>query len=539
MWDESQVGLGGNVELTPTCGENTKRKDDTVSESSVSLRDYLGHEESAESIKLKQFELYDRALEQAGVGMFQYFILLLVGLGYFVEAAEISSTSALYPVFMKEWNAEETELAQIASLTSLGMLIGAVFMGWLSDIKGRKWVYQYSLLTSITFGFLSSYGTSPTSFAILRFFLGLGYGGNLVSTTPYLLEVTPAFYRGKITVFTSLYWAAGSFFLIGLSWGFMATIGWQWVVRITALIGVPVNIALFFVAPESIRFSVSSGNYAEACKGMAFLCRLNKVDMPEFFTEEKLRDLEYHDNVPVHSKSPLRCFSSFRCSTMLLKGRYLRIFVPLLSVWFLNSFAGAVHAFVPLMLKLEVGEEHGANIQYETMFAAQIGDFLGFFVLMVLYRDSSRLLLVLETRMGLFLQGATLFALALLSSNYGAVLVLIGLKSIGNSLIMHGLYTYSPQQFPTSVRVQAFSYCQLVHRLAPVISPFLLTNLDQHGTFTLTMVVYGCIFTVAILISFFLKAQTTNLSEYTNCDSELGEEESEGKQLTRKLSTNV
>mmetsp|Transcript_4455 Transcript_4455/g.6668 ORF Transcript_4455/g.6668 Transcript_4455/m.6668 type:complete len:516 (+) Transcript_4455:81-1628(+) len=488
-----------------------------VSETSVSesVASYP-EEENVKPWKMRQLDMCDQVLEECGVGMFQVFILVLCGLGYFVESAEYHLASVLYPLFVDLWKVQETDLAVISSLTSLGMMIGAIGFGRLSDVKGRKFVYQYSLLVSVLFGFLSSYGNDVTSFAILRFLMGIGYGGNLVSTTPYLMELTPSSYRQRITLFSFAAFAVGSLYIIAISWGFLSIIGWEWVVRITSIVGLPVILGLFLVAPESIRFCVSVGRYEDAVKGCRLLCKMNRCAVPTYFTVEKLRALE-DESCEDHVELVTRRYNPL--DSRLCGPEYVKILLPLLLVWFLNAFALAMHSFMPLVLKLELGEQAGDSFQYQAMLAAQIGDFGGIVVLFCFFA-ASRVSLIKEVRSGILAEGLCVLFLGIFPMKKFFALLMVGLGRTGTVAAMHGLYTYSPAMFPTSLRVSAFSYCQLAHRLAPVFSPYLFTMLDEKISFSVTMFVFAAFFLAAAFIALFLKPENINLNEESDFERE-------------------
>jgi len=83
------------------------------------------------------------------------------------------------------------------------------------------------------------------------------------------------------------------------------------------------------------------------------------------------------------------------------------------------------------------------------------------------------------------------------------------LLTFGESIAINQLYLYSPEVFPTSVRVTAFGVCQFGHRFAPVISPFCIAALSEIS-WSLVCFVLGSVFLLCSILSFFLRTETFN-----------------------------
>jgi len=452
-------------------------------------------ERSACSNNMERFNLVDQVMDEMGLGRFHILLFLLASLGYFVEAAEMSILSLLYPQFLVEWNVEQTELSIIGSLTGVGMILGTGFFGRLADNAGRKVVYQISLSLCIIIGFFSSYATNVDQFAVMRMFLGFAYGGNIVSSSTLLLENSPSIYRGYLSGLLQFAFAFGQLFVIIVSWIFMDSLGWAWVVRIISLVGTPVLVGLFFM-PGSVRFYIINEQYDKAYDAVISMCNRNGSPVPSYFTLENLagintKEIRVEKNICIDLSN-------------LFGERSLRtVLVPLMSVWMLNAFGHGLNSFLPVELKAVLG---GEFIQYKIALAQAVGAFIGAFVVSYV---STRMKRITELRLGLSILAFCVFSFSFLAEHVFLLIFFVMIESVGVGLTFHVLYTYTPEVFPTSIRVTAFSMCQMGNRIAPVFSPFLVTFLSSIS-FRLCSIVYSMIFVAALLVTVFLRTETFN-----------------------------
>lgn len=117
----------------------------------------------------------DQALQDIGMGKYQYFALVTTGMGTFIDASETALISILFPLLQDAWGVSYEDLALVSSMTALGMMFGAPILGKVSDFYGRRPVYMLSLFFVATFGLLSSFATNIQGFIAIRFFLGFFY----------------------------------------------------------------------------------------------------------------------------------------------------------------------------------------------------------------------------------------------------------------------------------------------------------------------------------------------------------------------------
>ncbi|RKS85106.1 putative MFS transporter [Orbus hercynius] len=164
-------------------------------------------------------------------------LLLLAGTGWLFDAMDIGLLDFILTALKVDWNLTASQLGWIASVNSIGMAIGAFVFGIYADKKGRKSAFLLTLLMFSIASGLSAFAWGFVSLIILRFFIGLGLGGELPVASTLVSESVPPSVRGRIVVLLESFWAAGwiiaaliAYFLIPLP-----AIGWRGAMILCAL----------------------------------------------------------------------------------------------------------------------------------------------------------------------------------------------------------------------------------------------------------------------------------------------------------------
>lgn len=100
----------------------------------------------------------------------------------------------------KEWQLSSAQMGLIGSVSSIGMVFGAVIFGILADKIGRKNSLLCSLLVFSIGNGISAFSTSLSLFLVLRLLVGAGLGGELPVASTLISENTPTASRGRAVV---------------------------------------------------------------------------------------------------------------------------------------------------------------------------------------------------------------------------------------------------------------------------------------------------------------------------------------------------
>jgi len=142
-------------------------------------------------------------------------LLYISSLMWMFDAAGVLALSFTLPSISKEWVLTVQQSANILSSTFLGMLVGALSVGFVADLFGRKRSNLIYFLMTILFSTALGFTNSASTFMLFRFLAGIGYGGLMPSVNAYFAEFLGKGLRGAYLVLLEASWAIGSI-LIGL-----------------------------------------------------------------------------------------------------------------------------------------------------------------------------------------------------------------------------------------------------------------------------------------------------------------------------------
>ncbi|GAB6252332.1 MFS transporter [Bacillus cereus] len=204
-------------------------------------------------------------------------LLGIAGLGWLFDAMDVGMLSFVMVALQKDWGLSTQEMGWIGSINSIGMAVGALIFGILSDKIGRKSVFIITLLLFSIGSGLTALTTTLAMFLVLRFLIGMGLGGELPVASTLVSESVKAHERGKIVVLLESFWAGGWLIAALISYFVIPKYGWEVAMVLSA---VPALYALYlrWNLPDSPRFqkvekrpsvienikSVWSGEYRKA-----------------------------------------------------------------------------------------------------------------------------------------------------------------------------------------------------------------------------------------------------------------------------------
>ncbi|KAM6184100.1 solute carrier family 22 member 7 [Erethizon dorsatum] len=188
--------------------------------------------------------------------------------GWEYDNSEFSSTIAT------EWDlvCEHRGLNKVTStLFFVGVLVGAVVFGYLSDRFGRRWLLLVAYVSSLLLGLASVASVNYVMFTITRTFTGLALAGFTVIMLPLELEWLDTEHRIVAGVLSSMFWSGGVTLLALV--GYLIR-DWRWLLLTVTLPSVLGIISIWWV-PESARWLLTQGRVQEAQSYLLRCARLN------------------------------------------------------------------------------------------------------------------------------------------------------------------------------------------------------------------------------------------------------------------------
>lgn len=180
-------------------------------------------------------------------------LLGIAGLGWLFDAMDVGMLSFVMVALQKDWGLSTQEMGWIGSVNSIGMAVGALVFGILSDKIGRKSVFIITLLLFSIGSGLTALTTTLAMFLVLRFLIGMGLGGELPVASTLVSESVEAHERGKIVVLLESFWAGGWLIAALISYFVIPKYGWEVAMVLSA---VPALYALYlrWNLPDSSKF---------------------------------------------------------------------------------------------------------------------------------------------------------------------------------------------------------------------------------------------------------------------------------------------
>jgi len=159
-------------------------------------------------------------------------LIAVSGIGWMFDAMDVILLSYILLVSARELGLGTPEKAAVILANNVGMLVGAVLFGRLSDHVGRRRVFITTLaLYSIATG-ATALVSSPAELALARFVTGLGLGGELPVVSAYVSELSPPERRGRNVVLLESFWSVGSLAAAAVAYFLFPRLGW----RVTLLV---------------------------------------------------------------------------------------------------------------------------------------------------------------------------------------------------------------------------------------------------------------------------------------------------------------
>ncbi|MBK3494577.1 MFS transporter [Viridibacillus sp. YIM B01967] len=371
-------------------------------------------------------------------------LLGIAGIGWMFDALDVGILSFVIAALAKEWMLTPGEMGWIGSINSIGMAVGAFVFGIFADRIGRKSVFIWTLVIFSIASGLSAFTTTLVAFMILRFFVGMGLGGELPVASTLVSESVEAHERGRVVVLLESFWAGGWLLAALISYFVIPNYGWR--------------IALILTAIPAV---------------YAIYLRIHLPDSPQFTAKKDVARSIGQNIKDVWSK------------------KYARRTLMLWIVWFTVVFSYyGMFLWLPSVMVIK-GFSLITSFKYVLIMT--LAQLPGYFTAAWLIERAGRKF-VLAT----YLIGTAVSALVFGNAESIGILLVSGMfLSFFNLGAWGALYAYTPEQYPTVIRGTGAGMAASVGRLGGIFGPLLVGSLVAKG-YELGFI-FG-IFCIAIII---------------------------------------
>ncbi|XP_046340133.2 synaptic vesicle 2-related protein-like [Haliotis rufescens] len=458
-----------------------------------------------------------QAIDNIGFGKFQVKLSVLTGFAWMADAMEMMILAILSPALHCEWQLQGWQEALITTVVFAGMMASSSIWGSMCDKYGRKTELILCSVFTCYFGILSAFAPTYIWLLILRGLVGFGIGGAPQSVTLYA-EFLPSKSRATCVILVEIFWALGACFEVVLALIVMPTLGWKWLLGLSAIPLLIFSICCAWL-PESARYDVTRGQTEKAFATIQRIAKDNGKPMPLG------RLLEPH----AQSSKPIR------------RGRISDLFTPeyrittglLWVIWLVCAFS--YYGIVLLTTALFESPDgcHGTDVMYnpnpacflecKTLTTADYRDlvwttfaeFPGLFVTVFFIEKIGR-----KYTMAVEFSIFTVFVfLVNICTTRALLTVFLFVSRAFIAGAFQAAYVYTPEVYPTSMRAVGIGSCSGMARVGAIVTPFIAQVLLKHSAYA-TISIYGGMCLLATIASILLPIETKG-REMTDVSSEV------------------
>jgi benzoate transport len=164
----------------------------------------------------------------------------------------------------KEWALSGTGATAVITVGLVGMMIGALTIGTLTDLIGRRKALIGAVTSFSLFTLLCAFAPTPEVFGLLRFLAGLGLGGCLPTAIAMVNEFSRSGRSGRATTTMMTGYHVGAVATASLAIAVVEPLGWRWMFVIGALPALVLVPLMLWRLPESPAWLIAHGRRAEA-----------------------------------------------------------------------------------------------------------------------------------------------------------------------------------------------------------------------------------------------------------------------------------
>ncbi len=334
----------------------------------------------------------------------------------------------------RSWGLNPSSASLISVVGLVGVMIGALTTGPISDVIGRR---RTMLLTVVTFSVLTllcAFAPNPEVFGLLRFLAGLGLGGVLPTALALINEQAARGRGGRATTQMMTGYHVGAVLTALLGILVIPSLGWRWMFVLGAL-------PALVLVPLLVRYLPESGAYLAAREARRTQAPQTAVAAPAARREGSLGLLFRHGLV----RSTLAFWVTSFMGLLLVYG--LNTWLPQI----MRSAGYELGAALGLLLVLNIGAVLGLLV------AGRVADRIGTRRAAVAWFSASAVFLAL---LSVRLPGIGVYAVVLATGVF-----------VFSAQVL--VYAYVARVYPAAARGAALGGAAGVGRLGAITGPFL------------------------------------------------------------------
>ncbi|MBR0632991.1 MULTISPECIES: MFS transporter [Bacillus] len=403
---------------------------------------------------------------------------IIMGSATFFDAFDALSLAFVLPVLIGMWNLSPAQIGLLIGSGYIGQAIGAIFFGWLAERRGRvfsaKWTVFLMSIMSIACVFSGNF----MALFIFRFIQGIGVGGEVPVAASYINELSRAQGRGRFFMLYEMIFPLGLMISAQIGAFVVPSFGWKWMFLIGGIGGLIVFV-FFFMLRESPRWLISKGRLDEAER---------IIEEIEASTDKRM-PVAKQVSSSTEKGDWKELFSTFyRKRTLIVWGLWF-------SAYFVsNGLNNWLPSLYNTVYNLPVGDSlRAASL---TNILQTIGVFSCAFLIDKVGRKRWATIAFIVT-------GALLTALWISGANSPESVIYLGSAAYGMmGTITVLLYLYTPEIYPTRMRVIGTAFATAWLRLASAIAPIMIGFILEVSGVSTIFILFASVTVVGAILTF-------------------------------------
>jgi hypothetical protein len=263
------------------CGQQVEQRNCSPCLSLLHVLPVLGYQENpgtfamaegtAESAQRRMRDLRDSCPPRSR----HYFLWVLSCGGILLDGITLAALAISLPLIRQSFPMSAFMVGAVSSGAVVGMAIGAIFGGRVSDRIGRRRSFLFSMSLITVTATSSAFAWDPSVILLTQFLIGCGQGSEFPNSSAYVSEIMPTRVRNRMLVATITTQAVGM--LVGVSLGYLLlqaspeVEAWRYFLGSRAAVGALLVVLRLLTMPESPIWLMHRGQNAEAAKVLASL----------------------------------------------------------------------------------------------------------------------------------------------------------------------------------------------------------------------------------------------------------------------------
>lgn len=374
--------------------------------------------------------------------------------GYFVDGYDLLILAGALLGIVPEFGLGPAELGALTAAAFVGMSVGSLLAGPLTDRYGRRKVFFASMVLFVVGSLAFLPAQAAWQIIAVRFLIGLAIGADMPAAGALIAEFIPSRQRGTYTALAGVAWMLGSVVAIGVTLVIFTTMGahhWRWALA-TGAVAAIVLLFLRHRTPDSPHWLRRRGREADAQAAWRYATGDTGTPPP-----------------PAEAATPNVGTAAMR---RLFRRPLSLVLLGMCIYWgFNNLYGSAILLYQPTLIqRIAVPGTFGPLLF--TAGTSLLAVVIGLIVCFVVVERVGRRFIAIAGTSIVVVAGVVIWAgfhsSALVLVAFAAV---IGFINGGTSM---AFYAWAPEVFPTELRGRGIGLVNTVGKLGSVVGTFLL-----------------------------------------------------------------